>query len=251
MVSSRLTLVAIWKSAAFRSLPPITPRSISSSTRSIRPGSASRSRRTFSSVALFTRRASAATGGASLAATPTGMPSLRALEIGGELGAVVLQRVPDDAARHGLEHLVTPRLGLLDRAPPLRVAWKQRRRRDERIQCARDGPRALKPCPVEPQGRHRDPREAHRPEADAGAVPASGRFAGGRCACGEASARRSASGARTQGRTGSRAWRTSLRDNLMLVCNTCLRASIYFNGHLRAGQGPRAVSEGRSDDEQP
>ena len=30
----------------------------------------------------------------------------------------------------------------------------------------------------------------------------------------------------------------------MFVCNTCLRASIYFNGHLRAGQGPRAASEG-------
>ena len=69
-------LVAIWKSAAFRSGPPMTSRSISSSTRSIAAGSAARSRRAFSSVARLTRRDAAAIGGAVSTAILWGMPSL-------------------------------------------------------------------------------------------------------------------------------------------------------------------------------
>ena len=75
IVSRRLTLVAIWKSAAFGSSPPITPCSISSSTRSIMPGSASRSRRALSSVAWLKRRAAAAMGATVRAAIAVGMPS--------------------------------------------------------------------------------------------------------------------------------------------------------------------------------
>ena len=164
--------------------------SISSSTRSIRPGSASRSRRTFSSVALFTRRASAATGGAMRAARPHRDPGLRALEIGGELGAVVLQRVPDDAARHRLKHLVPPRLGLLDGAPALGSRGNSGGDGTERVQRAGDRPRALEPRAVELHGRHRDPREPHRPEGALVRAPASGRTAGSRCPCGAASAPR-------------------------------------------------------------
>ena len=76
MVISRATLVAIWKSATFGSVPPITPVAISSSTWSMWPGRAARSARTFSSVASLKRAAAATIGAAVPAATDTGTPSL-------------------------------------------------------------------------------------------------------------------------------------------------------------------------------
>ena len=150
----------------------------------------------------------------------------------------MLQRVPHDAARHGLEHL--PHASSSPTcAPPLRVAWKQRRRRDEPYPVrAKMVPRALKPCPVEPSGacnatpgscialrasRLRSPGiQVDSPVVDA--LVAKHQLGGQR---------------RVRGRKaehGRCAWRYIFTDNFMFVCNTCLRASIYFNGvHLRSG----------------
>ena len=86
--------MAIWKSAAFGSAPPITPCSISSSTRSISAGQARRGRaRTCSSVAWLKRRAADRdTARRCAPRSRHGNAEPGALEVGRERRAVAPQR---------------------------------------------------------------------------------------------------------------------------------------------------------------
>jgi hypothetical protein len=88
---------------------------------------------------------------------------LGALEVARHARAIAPQRVPDQAARDRLEHLVAPRLRLHDRGARGGIGREQRRRRHERLQRERDLARALHLRPVEPQRGHGLPGEAERP----------------------------------------------------------------------------------------
>ncbi len=81
-------------------------------------------------------------GAAVFVATLIGTPSR-------DRRGIALDPVPERPPGEGLQDLISPALGLLDRGAALGVAGKKRRLGSKPVELARDLDRALDPVPVE------------------------------------------------------------------------------------------------------
>ena len=172
----------IWKSAAFGCSPlDHARRDQAVDVVERRPDLSPASSRTVSSVGVVQRgspmrRIGPEVATAMLARHARSAPPVRRPRGSCLVGLAALQRPPDDRARHLLEHLVAPALGLLDRCALLGVGREQRRvglhARRARARSSRE-PWTLRPSifiagtrlPAKPSSSHQ-PAADHRRQVD-------------------------------------------------------------------------------------